>query len=287
MSASYNSSILSLYQSIGSGSSNAADQALLNTLYGNGSASGTTSSGVSPVTALQTAQATETAGVAATAKQADVQTAMAAFTKAVDSATSVTQALNNPAVLNVLLTANGMSDQIGNTALAVNVLTSNLNDSNSLANVLTDSRWQTLAQTYNLNANGLKALQSPSVIASITQGYAQMTWENAQDAQTPGISNALAFIQQAGTITNVDQILSNQTLLNVVETALDIPQQIAFQDLGAQEQAITSKLDVSQLKDPAFVQRFADQYLIMNNSGTSAASGSTDLTTLAVEAEST
>jgi Protein of unknown function (DUF1217) len=282
----FTSSILSLYQNIGSdSSSNSADDALLNTLFGNSGTTSAIASGISPITALQSAQKTETTGVAATEKQASVQIAMTAFTKAVDSATTVSQALNNPAVLNVLLTANGMSDQIGNTALAVNVLTSNLTDSNSLANVLTDTRWKTLAQTYNLNANGLKALQSTSVQSAIAQGYAQITWENAQDAQTPGISNALTFLQQAGTITNVDQLLGNETLLNVVETALDIPDTIAVQDLGAQEQAITSRLNVSQLQDPAFAQRFVDQYMIMNNSGSSAATSSTDLTTLAVQAE--
>jgi Protein of unknown function (DUF1217) len=277
--------ILTLFQGIGSSSSSSADETLLNTAFGNGGSSGTTASGIPPITALQSARKNETAGVAATEKQASVQTAMDAFTKAVDSATSVTQALDNPAVLNVLLTANGLSDQIGNTALAVNVLTSNLSDSNSLANVLTDTRWKTLAQTYNLNANGLKTLQSTSVQSAIAQGYAQVTWENTQDAQTPGISDALTFLQQAGTITNVDQILGNETLLNVVETALDIPDTIANQDIGAQEQIISSKLDVSQFQDPAFVQRFAEQYIVMNNSGTAAAGGATDITTLAVQAE--
>jgi hypothetical protein len=281
----FNPNILTLFQGIGSPSSNSADETLLNTAFGNSSASGAASSGIPPITALQSAQKGETAGVAATEKQASVQTALAAFTKAVDSATSVTQALNNPAVLNVLLTANGLSDQIGNTALAVNVLTSNLSNTNSLANVLTDTRWKALAQTYNLNANGLKALQSTSVQTAIAQGYAQVTWQNDQNAQTPGISNALTFIQQASTITNVDQILGNSTLLNVVETALDIPETIANQDLGTQEQTISAKLDVSQLKDPAFVQRFAEQYIVANNSGTTALSGSTDLTTLAVQAE--
>jgi hypothetical protein len=284
----YTSSILSLYQNIGANAaSNSADAALLNAAYGNGGTTAAGGSGLSPVAALQSAQKNEATGVAATEKQASVVTAMAAFTKAVDSATSVKQALDNPAVLNVLLTANGMSDQIGNTALAVNVLTSNLSDSSSLANVLSDTRWKSLAQTYDLNTNGLTALQSTSVQSAITKGYAQMTWENAQDAQTPGISNALAFIQQAGSITNVDQILGNQTLLKVVETTLSIPQQIAFQSLNAQEKAISTKLDVSTFSDPANVQKFAEQYLIMNNAGTAAASSSTDLTSLAVQAQST
>ncbi len=284
------SSILSLFTNITASSPAAgADAALLNTLYGGGTTGGQGVSGQSPVQALLSAQQNEKAGVALTATQPDVKTAIAAFTKAVNSAPSLTAALNNPAVLNVLLTANGMSDQIGNTALAVQVLTSNLSNANSLANVLTDTRWKTLAQTYNFSVNGLNVLQNPSTVAAITQGYAQMTWENNQNATTPGISNALAFIQQAGSITSVDGLLSNVTVRNVVTTALDVPAQIAFQSLNAQEQAISSKLNVSDLQNPTFVQNFAERFLIMNNlnAGGSTSPSPTNITTLATQLQGT
>lgn len=280
------SSILSLFTSIGtSSSSNNADAALLTTLYGGGTTTSQGASGQSPVQALLSAQQNQTADVKLTAQQPDVKTTIAAFTKAASGARSLTAALNNPAVLNVLLTANGMSDQIGNTALAVKVLTSNLSDPNSLANVLTDTRWKTLAQTYNLSVNGLKVLQNPSTIAAITQGYAQMTWENDQNASTPGIADALTFIQQAASITSVDGVLSNATVRNVVTTALGVPAQIAFQSINAQEQAISTRFDVKDLQNPAFVQNFAERFLVMNNLNvsSSSSSSSTDITTLATE----
>src|SRR3954453_10560668 len=100
----------------GSGSS------LLDALYG----LGTSSSGASrqsPVQALRQAEQNKTQLAKATAAQANVKTAIVAFTKAVNSAKSVKQLLSNPAVINVLLTANGMSDQTGYTALATKALT--------------------------------------------------------------------------------------------------------------------------------------------------------------------
>jgi hypothetical protein len=280
-----NADILSLYANIGSSSANTADSVLLNALYGTSTSSGQGASSGSPVQALLSAQRNEAAGVKMTAQQPDVKTTIAAFTKAINGAASLNAALANPAVLNVLLTANGMSDQIGNTALATKVLTSNLSDPNSLANVLTDTRWKTLAQTYDLSTNGLSVLKDPATISAIAQGYAQMTWETDQDASTPGISDALTFIQQAGSITSVDGVLSNATVRNVVTTALGVPEQIAFQSLNAQEQAISTRLDVKDLQDPAFVQSFAERFLIMNNmnsSGSSSASP-TDIATLAVQ----
>jgi hypothetical protein len=273
--------LTTLYAGLGDTSGTAS---LLDTLYGNGGAGQVADSGGSPIAALASAEKNEATQVKTTASEATVKNAMTAYTKAVNSGRSLDQILSDPSVLNVLLTANGLSDQIGNTALAKKVLTSNLSDPNSLANVLTDSRWKTLAQTYNLNVNGIKALNSPSVISAITQGYAQMTWEQAQDATTPGLSDALTFIQEAPTITSVDQILGNVTVRNVVTTALGIPQQIAFQSLTAQETAISSRLDVKNFQSPSFVQSFAQRFLIENNLNTSNTSSQPDLTTLAVEA---
>ena len=195
-----------------------------------------------------------------------MQRAITAFTQAVNSAKSVTQLLSNPAVMNVLLTANGMSDQIGYTALATKALTSNLSDPNSLANSLTDTRWKTLAADLQLRRQRPAApsrTQRPSPRSP--HAYTKATWEKNEDAVTPGLSNALAFKAQASTITSVDQILGNPTLRTVVTTALGIPEQIAFQNLGAQENAISTRVDIKQFQDPKFVESFTQRYLIANS----------------------
>ena len=176
-----------------------------------------------------------------------------------------------------------MADQVGYTGLATAALTSNLNDPTSLANVLTDTRWKTLATTYNFAANGLTSIQSATAIKAISQAYAQTVWEQNQDAATPGIANALAFQTQASTITSVDQILGNPTLRTVVTTTLGIPQQIAYQSLNAQETAISSRVNIAQFKDPKFVQDFTQRYLIAM-AGSASATSTPDLTTLAVQA---
>ncbi|HEX4368826.1 MAG TPA: DUF1217 domain-containing protein [Rhodopila sp.] len=263
--------------SFGGGSS------LLDTIYGIGTSS---AGSTNPVQALQQAEQNQTQDVAVTATQPMVKTAVAAFTQAVNSATSMTQLLANPAFMNVLLTANGMSDQIGYTALATQALTSNTADPNSLVNQLTDTRWKTLAGNYNFTSTGLSSFQNPSTIAAIANAFATATWQTQEDKVTPGLSNALAFKAQASTISSVDQILGNPTMRTVVTTALGIPEQIAFQDLGAQEQAISTRLgNVSQFQSPSFVESFVQKYLIANAASASSASSAPDLTTLAVQSQ--
>lgn len=255
---------------------------ILDALYGYGS--GTTATSQSAVSALLSAQQNETQDINMTAAEPQVKLAIANFTKAVDSATSVTQLLSNPNVMNVLLTANGMQDQIGYTALATQALTSNLSDPNSLVNKLSDTRWQTLAETYNFAANGLSSIQNASAIANIATAYAKATWVSNEDSVAPGLSTALSFISQASSVTTVDGVLGNPTVRAVVTGALNIPEQIAFQPLEAQERAISNQLDVTKLQDPKYVQNLAEQYLI-NNAQSATATSTPDLTTLAIEGQ--
>jgi hypothetical protein len=275
MSDSY---LLTLF---GTNSASSTTTSLLEAVYGGGSATPAASS--NPVVALQTAEATEAQGVAAEAKQPQVALAVAQFTSAVQSATSVNQLLSNPAALTVLLTANGLGDQTQYTALARQALDSNPAVSSSLANELSDTNWAAAAQTYQFATKGLAVVQTPQVISAVTSAYVQEQWETAQDQATPGIADALAFLKEGSTISSAVQILGDPILRRVVTTALGIPAQIAYQDLAGQEQAITSKLDIANFQNPQFVSSFVDRYMIEAQSSATS-STSSNLISLAVQA---
>lgn len=254
---------------------------ILGALYGSGTGG---VGGTDPVQALTNAAQMQTQEVTLTSQQPAVARAISQFESAVKSATSPAQLLANPDVMNVLLTASGMSDQIGFTALATQALLSNPADPNALVNQLSDTRWLTVNQTYNFATQGLSVIQTPSVLATIANGYAEQTWYQSLDATTPGLSEALNFIAQAPSVTSVSQILGNQTMFDVVTTALGIPQQIVFQDQQAQTQAIGAQLDVTRLQDPKYVQSLADQYMIAMQQQTASTQSAPSLDSLAVQA---
>ncbi|MBN9509362.1 MAG: DUF1217 domain-containing protein [Alphaproteobacteria bacterium] len=229
---------------------------ILNALYG------TTTGGGNPIQALQVAAQNQPQDVAATAAQPAVSRDVAAFEQAVASAKTPADLLNNPTALKVLLTANGLGDQAGYTALAQKALLSDPSDPNSLVNQLSDTSWKTVAQTYQFATKGLSVLQDPKVLSTIAEGYAEVQWRQSLDATTPGLSNALTFRSEASSITSVDQILGDPIMRSVVTTALGIPEQIAFQDITAQEKSITSQIDIARFQEPQFVTSITDQYLL-------------------------
>jgi hypothetical protein len=284
MSGTISSYLPSLFARIVSDSTSNAAGGLLSILDGT-STQATSASVTNPVTALTMAQKDETQEIKTTSQEPAVQREIAAFTKAVQTATSPQQLLKNPTVLQVLLTANGLGDQTSYTALAQQALLSNANDPNSLVNKLSNTQWKSVAQTYDFANAGLSIIQNPKVISTIANGYAEVTWLNSLDATTPGLSNALTFIQQASSITSVAQIVANPLYDTVVNTALGIPEEIAFQSVQAQEHAITSRLDVSKLQEPKYAQQIAQQYLIAESTSASSSTSRPSLRALAVQAQ--
>lgn len=254
---------------------------LLAALYGK---TNSTLGNASPLKALQTAEANKTKDIAVTARQPQVARDIAAFTAAVTSAKDPATLLKNPTVMKVLLTANGLGDQVSYTALAQKALLSNINTTMSLVNQLTDTRWKTTVQTYDFANKGLGILKNPKVLSTIANGYAEITWRKSLDVAMPGLSSALTFRAQAATITSALQILGDSVLRDVVTTALNIPRQIAFQALDTQEKAITSRLDLRKLKDPHFVDTLTQEYLLNKASASSTISTTPSLDALAVQA---
>ena len=263
---------LNITELFGSATPNAGSS-ILSALYGTPTATG------NPITALKSTETNQTKDIAATAAEPTVARDISTFTAAVQNATSVTQLLNNPTVLKVLLTANGLGSETQYTALAQKALTSSTTDTTSVANQLssTNSSWLSAAKTYQFATAGLSVIQQPSVISTVANAYAEVTWRQGLDKSTPGLSNALTFRSEATTITSVDQILGDPVMRDVVTTALGLPLQIALQPLEAQEKAISSKLDITKFQNSTFTEQFIQRYLIAKGSSagtTSAASSS-------------
>jgi hypothetical protein len=266
-----------------SGSSSSVSASMLASIYsGSTGSSSTFVSTGNPLTDLKLAQTDQTIDVAQEAKQPQVSQAIAAFTKAVANSTSIQSALANPNVQKVLLTANGLSNYIGETALVQKVLMSDPSDPTSLVNQLNDPTFLAAAQTYNFGTNGLAELQNPKVVAALTNGYAEVEWRTSLDQATPGLANALTFLSQASTIKSITDVFANVTNFDVITTALGIPQAIVDQPLAAQKTAVNSRLDYAKMQDPTYVTSLTDQYLLtMQEQSKSSSSSGTSLIGLA------
>lgn len=221
-----------------------------------------------PIATLVDAEKNAPRLVAAKAQEPAIRREIDSFVSGVLEAETVDDLFNNPKAMKVLLTANGLEDFAQYKGLYTKALQSDPDDPQSLAVRLasTNAAWLNTARTYRFASEGLGILKDPDTISAIADAYAEVRWRQSLDASAPGVSNALTFKDIAATLDSPFKVLGNKVARDVVTTALGLPPQIAYQTVDAQAKAITTRLDLDKLKNPAFVDMFVRRYLIALNS---------------------
>jgi hypothetical protein len=240
-------------------------------LVGGNSSSGVMFSAGSVQVALENAEKNEDKQRAQIAKDPMVKKDLARYAKVVKEAETLDDVLDDPIARKVFLKANGLGDQVDSIALAKKALASDLGDEDALAYRLAsiNSNWLATAQKYDFNTFGLDLLKFNISIEEVSDNYVGEKRLDMLDEQLPGLGSAILFKSIAKDLDTPIKILGSALGREVVTTALGLPKQIALQSLQAQEKAITDRLDPKKLKDPEFVDKLVQRYLIQLNGGAS------------------
>lgn len=167
----------------------------------------------------------------------------------------------NYRLLKYVLTAYGLESEISNVGKLKQVVNSDLTDTNSLANRMSDPRFLKLAQALNFKGGGLANIQNASIQAGITARYNQAAYEIDLGDRNPAVRQAQYFKNNIGAIGDIYDVLGDNTLRAVVSTTGNIPLEVAVQDLGTQAQVFSRQFDVSKAKDATYVNRFIQRFL--------------------------
>lgn len=189
---------------------------------------------------------------------------IAEFNKALEKAESPEELLQNPRTLEFVLRGLGMADQIGNDALARKAILSDPSDKEGLANRLQDKRYKDAAKMFNFAELGLEGIKNPEVKGKFVESYVQQRYEEKLAETNPAIPDAMAFQREAKErdFSNPYDVLGDPLIRRVVTTALGLPEQIAIQSVEAQARAITSRMDLKDLNDSDFVEKFTQRFLM-------------------------
>ncbi|MGE0055769.1 MAG: DUF1217 domain-containing protein [Hyphomicrobium sp.] len=175
-----------------------------------------------------------------------------------------------------VLHAFGMDDVAPSKALVRKVLGGGVDDNNSLANSLSDSRFRDLTETFNFARYGTATTSFTRTQSGLVDRYMRATLERNAGQINEGVRLALYFQRKAPQITSIYQVLGDKALYKVVETALSLPTSLPAVGVEKQASIIAEKLDVSSLQDPVtldkFIARFSNLWdLAQNTTGSSAA----------------
>lgn len=168
--------------------------------------------------------------------------------------------VNNYQVFSYAMTAHGLSDMVYAKAFIQKILDGGLSSSSSLANKLTDPRFKALVAAYNFGDKGASATSSPSNNAQTVSAFVEQTLENKAGEADQGAQIALYFQRKASTITTGYQILGDKALSQFVQTAFQLPTVTSVNALDVVAKTIEQKIKMSDLKDPAKVQKLVTRF---------------------------
>ncbi len=209
---------------------------------------------------------------AMTAAEPAVKTATAYYEANIGSVKSVSDLVGNYRLLSYALNAYGLGDQINAKGLVTQVLEGGVSNPKSLANTLPNSQWKAFAAAFNFVDSGATPPSSTSTVATTTSDYVEQQLESDQGNQDVGVQLALYFQRVAPTVTNEYGILADPNLLQVAATIMGLPPAAAA-DL--QPQTLSELMPISDLQDPAKLNRLTERFTAMYDYTYGPSSGAT------------
>ena len=209
------------------------------------------------------------------AKRPDVKKDSEYFLANIRSATSAEEFLKSDRLYNFAMTAFGLKDMIYGKAFMRKVLTEGVDGPKSFAVQLADPRFKDFAEAFNFARYGATATAFDRAQQGTVDRYARIQLEADAGRSDEGLRLALYFQRKAPSTASVFGLMGDAALYKVVRTALGLPAAYSGTDIDKQAAFISSKLDITDLKDAAkldkFIVRFAAQWQAATGGGAQAA----------------
>ncbi len=171
-----------------------------------------------------------------------VQRATDAFRERIGGVTVAQQLIEDRDLLRVALGAFGLDDDLGNRFFVGKILESDLNDPDSLANRLSDSRYADFAKAFGFGTDGPPRTQLTFFADEIIDRYEARQFERAVGETDNDMRLALNLEPALADILSANQtddarwfaLMGNPPLRNLFETALGFPSGFGSIDLDQQ-----------------------------------------------------
>lgn len=205
-------------------------------------------SGVSAALSFQMLQKNTSQQIEQFGKTAQVMREVDYFKKKAGSLNSMDDLIKDRRLMNFVLSAFSLEAEAQYPARLKKVLESDLDDTGSLANRLSDNRYREIAGAFEFAKNGMDKLKDAAFLEELSQKYVLNEFEKALGNNNPALREATYFLRNIGNVTNPYEILGDSVLRSVVTFTLNLPSQIAVQSVETQARLITGRLDLDKFK---------------------------------------
>jgi hypothetical protein len=182
------------------------------------------------------------------AKTKPVQKEIDYFREKVKELKSPEDLFKNRRLMQFVLSAYSMDDELQYMGRMKKILLSKLTDVNSLAQKMADPRFREINQDLLMGDFGVNVLKSSSMVEKLVDRYITNEYEKDLGNQNPALREASYFLRKIGTVNSSLDILGDKILRSVTTYTLGLPDEIAFQSIQRQQQLIDKRIDVTKFK---------------------------------------
>ena len=141
----------------------------------------------------------------------------------------------------------------------------------SLAQRLADDRYRDFAKM--MSGWPPPPFTSPATMEAVIAGFKRQSFETAIGKDSVPLQEATYFARTAKGMTKLSQVMSDKVLVDVVTTALGIPQEFKALNYDQQVAILKPRLDMKQFATEGGVAKFIDKYLALEQLNKGASGG--------------
>lgn len=198
--------------------------------------------------------------IATLAQRPDVQRESSYYLANIRSVKSADEFLKNDRLYNFAMTAFGLKDMIYGKAFMRKVLTEGIDGQRSFALQLSDQRFRDFAEAFNFARYGATATAFDRAQQGTVDRFLRIELETEAGRSDEGLRLALYFKRKAPEVSSVFGLMGDPALYKVIRTALGLPASYSNTDIDTQAAFIRSKINVEDLKNPAWLESFVTRF---------------------------
>jgi len=169
--------------------------------------------------------------------------------------------LDDRQIFSTVMRAYGLEEMTYAKGFMRKVLEGGTDDPDSMANLLTDTRYKSLAEDFNFVRYGEATTAFERTQSGVIDNLYAQRIEADAGLQNGGARLAIYFQRKSEDIVNAYSILGDTALLKFVQTSFGFPESMSTLSIEKQAAMIEEKMDISDLQDPEFVSDLVNQFL--------------------------
>jgi hypothetical protein len=195
------------------------------------------------------------------ADQPEASREIAYYKAKIGSVKSIEQFVGDQRLYSFAMRAFGLKDMIYAKAFMKKALAEGTDTAGAFSLKLADPRFREFVSTFNFKLYREATTSFDRTQQGTVDKYVSSLLEEKVGSQNEGLRLALHFKQKAPGVASVFGLLADAPLYNVVRTALSLPKAMSSIDIDKQAQVIGSRLEISDFKDSAKLDRFITRFL--------------------------